>query len=84
MPTDDVATIAKGLTKAQRDGVLHGHCGVPRGKEENAADCICGHPECENLLKMGLAYPRAPYPGGVVLSAKGISVRNHLMEQEHD
>lgn len=77
-PENDVAAIAKGLSEPGRNAVLRGKCAVPRTSEEWSSDCICSADGADGLVEIGLAYPRARFPGGIVLSPLGLAVRAHL------
>jgi hypothetical protein len=78
----DAAAIAGKLTRAQREAILRGSCGVPRLNDEWSADCICGASGVHTLLELNLAVRRVRYPHGIVLTREGLAVRQHLQQQE--
>ena len=72
--TDDVERIAKGLTKAQREAILHGDC-VYMG---NSA-CVCKSPELDALREAGLAGKAYSLDtNAFALTEKGQALRQYL------
>ena len=78
MPTDDVATIAKSLTNDEKlflKCVCDGLRLPPADRKQDRAR--------QSLRRMGLVHV-VQNPRRWEALPLGISVRNHLMEQEHD
>lgn len=69
------ATIAEGLTEAQRRDMAGATCSVPRGHSDWVSDCICSTREFDALSKAGLAYHRERYSHGIILTPLGLEVR---------
>ncbi len=69
MAMTDAATIAKGLTKAQREAVVNGAC------ESGYDGCVCDFVPLEDFEVMGIV----PF-GGTYLNKLGREIRAHLQE----
>jgi hypothetical protein len=78
--TDDLAALAAGLTKAQREAVMFGKCGLRSSHDEYSSDCICAADASDDLCPLGLAYWRNRYPNGIVLTPLGLALRAHLKD----
>jgi hypothetical protein len=75
-----IAEIARGLTKAQREAVLHGKCAGPY-----RSLCACGSAEALNMVTDDppLFEPSGGLVRGIIRTPLGLAVRAHLTQESN-
>lgn len=80
MTRAEIEGVSISLSDDEKIAILHGKCGVPRHYPEWSADCICAASVVESMSSGPLVRARTYFPGGYVLTERGIAVRDFLRE----